>query len=174
MVIVEVGLGLFLTQPPTAAYAQQPPRQAAGAQSAALTPAEREAQKHYRIALEALKNNDLDIALQELNTAAEMAPKNALIWYNIAVVESKRGDGNSGLEHLQKANTLGLPRALRRDADDLEAKLSYAAEKGAKKKAFLDKLAELQNEINGVAVLRSGDCAPNRNSSSPNTTISCR
>ncbi len=74
--------------------------------------------------------------------------------------------GVPGLEHLQKANTLGLPRALRRDADDLEAKLSYAAEKGAKKKAFRDELRNFKNEINDVAVLRSGDCAPNRYSSS--------
>ena len=47
---------------------------------------EEQARKHYRVALEALKNNDLESAAEELSKAAELAPNNALILYNLAVV----------------------------------------------------------------------------------------
>src|SRR5579863_7943308 len=85
---------------------QQSPKKFPSAQSATLTPQEKEAQKHYRIALEALKNNDLSTAADELNQAAQLAPKNAVIWYNLAQVESKKGDSKLALEHLQKAESL--------------------------------------------------------------------
>jgi hypothetical protein len=73
----------------------QAPKQAATA-SAALTPDQREAQKHYRIALEALKDNDFATAADELTAASKLAPKNALIWYNLAVVESKKISASTG------------------------------------------------------------------------------
>lgn len=131
---------------------QQSARQAKTVQSAALTPKEKEAQKHYRIALEALKNDDLATASDELTSAAELAPKNALIWYNLAVVESKKGDESTlALQHLQKANSLGLPSSVKSDAEELEAKLSYDEKREARKGAFSAKLQELQREINDVA-----------------------
>ena len=131
---------------------QQSARQAKTVPSAALTPKEKEAQKHYRIALEALKNDDLATASDELTSAAELAPKNALIWYNLAVVESKKGDESPlALQHLQKANSLGLPSSVKSDAEELEAKLSYDEKREARKGAFSVKLQELQKEINDVA-----------------------
>lgn len=41
-----------------------------------LSPEEKEAQKHYRIAQEALKNNDLNTAADELKTALRRWPNN--------------------------------------------------------------------------------------------------
>jgi Tfp pilus assembly protein PilF len=94
---------------------QQP--RTAGTTATALTPEQKEAQKHYRIALEALKNNDFSTAADELIAASKLAPKNALIWYNLAVVESKKGDSASALQHLHKAQSLGLPKSVQDDAD---------------------------------------------------------
>ena len=78
------------------------------------------------------------------------------------------------MAHLQKANTLGLPRALRRDADDLEAKLSYAAEKGAKKKAFLDKLVNFKTRLMASLFSVVVIALQTEIRALPNTTISCR
>jgi hypothetical protein len=123
---------------------------------AALTPDQREAQKHYRIALEALKDNDFVTAADELTAASKLAPKNALIWYNLAVVESKKGDSaQSALDDFQKAISLGLPKTMKNDADELEAKLSYEVKKEAKKQALSQKLLELQKEIKDLA---GGQC----------------
>jgi hypothetical protein len=124
---------------------QQTPKKSPSAQTATLTPQEKEAQKHYRIALEAIKNNDFTTASDELKAAADLAPKNALIWYNLAVVESKKGDSTPALEHLQKAENLGLPKGVQNDADQLEAKLAYDAKKKAQKDAFAGKFAEFYN-----------------------------
>lgn len=121
-------------QSSSAPSSEQTPKKSTSAQSAALTPQEKEAQKHYRIALEALKNSDLDTALDELNAAARLAPRNALIWYNLAVVESKRGGFESSMEHFKKAKSLGLPKSVQNEADQLEAKLSYEMERATKKK----------------------------------------
>jgi hypothetical protein len=111
----------------TSQAVQQGSKKLASAQTPALTPEEREAQKHYRIAQEALKNNDLSIAADELDQAAQLAPKNAIIWYNLAQVESKKGDSASALQHLQKAESLGLPKSVQDNAAQLDAKLSYEA-----------------------------------------------
>jgi hypothetical protein len=126
---------------------QQTPKKSTSAQSAALTSHEKEAQKHYRIALEAIKNNDLATASDELKEAADLAPKNALIWYNLAVVESKKGDSAPALEHLQEAETLGLPKTLQNDADQLEAKVTYDVKKEVKKQAFSAKFLQLQKDV---------------------------
>lgn len=63
----------------------------------------------------------------ELGQAAQLAPKNAIIWYNFAQVESKKGDSASALQHLQKAESLGLPKSVQDAAALLDAKLSYEA-----------------------------------------------
>ena len=74
-VAVLVELGLLITQLPVAIHAQQPAKKSTSAEPAALTPEEREAQKHYRIALEALKNGDLATASDELTSAAELTQR---------------------------------------------------------------------------------------------------
>jgi tetratricopeptide (TPR) repeat protein len=106
---------------------------------APLSPEEKEAQMHYRVALEALKNNDLVAAQDELTQASKLAPKNGLIWYNLAVVESKSNDPKSAMAHLQKALDLGIPKGMADEADDLKAQLTYAA----RKQALSEKLREL-------------------------------
>lgn len=91
----------------------------------------------------------------ELTTASTLAPRNALIWYNLAVVESKKGDPAPALEHLKKAESLGLPKNLHNDADQLEAKLSYDVKAEAKKQAFSTKLLQLKAAIEKNA---KGEC----------------
>jgi len=127
-----------LGQSSTADSPGRTPKKPTSAHTAALTPQERQAQKHYLVAVEALKNGDLTTALQELNAAAKLAPKNALIWYNLAVVESKSGDAKTALIDVQKASDLGLPNSIQHDADELEAKLTYAT----RQEALSSKLAE--------------------------------
>jgi hypothetical protein len=136
---IVVGMALGAPQ----SFPQQPIPKAQTTPSPTPTPEQREARKHYRTALEALKNDDWDIALKELNSAAELTPKNALIWYNVAVVESKKGDPGPALEHLRKAASLGLPKGMQDDADQLEAKLSYAVQKAAEQ-------AEITTCLNGI------------------------
>lgn len=102
------------------------------AHSQTLTTQEKEAQKHYLVAVEALKNNDLTTALRELKAAAELAPKKALIWYNLAVVESKTDDSAQAAKDLQKAESLGLPKNLQSEGDELSAKLTYKTENSVK------------------------------------------
>src|SRR5260370_34536908 len=58
----------------------------------AVSASEEEAKKHYKIAVVALQNNDLATAEDELKKAADLSPKNALIFYNLAVVASKQSD----------------------------------------------------------------------------------
>lgn len=112
------------------------PQTKAAPQAAPLTPEAKQAQLHYRIALEALKNNDLNTATAELKSASELAPNNALIWYNLAVVESNNGDANSALEHLHKALNFGLPAKQKEEADGMEAKLIYEGRKQALSKTL--------------------------------------
>jgi hypothetical protein len=140
----------FCNQVAAQSSPQQTPKKSASGQSATLTPQEKEAQKHYRIALEAIKNNDFTTASDELKTAADLAPKNALVWYNLAVVESKKGDSAPALEHVQKAERLGLPKNLQNDADQLEAKLSYEIETHKKKRIEQQKAEEFSSKLSDI------------------------
>src|ERR1039458_4568119 len=74
---------------------------------------ENKANKHYLAAKDALKNGNLDSALSELSAAAALAPSNSVIWYNVAVVESKKNRPDAALQHLKKAMRLGLPSDLK-------------------------------------------------------------
>jgi tetratricopeptide (TPR) repeat protein len=90
---------------------------------------EEQAKKHYRVALEALKNNDLESAAEELYKAAELVPKNTLILYNLAVVQAKQGKVQKGLSNVERALELGLPEKEKEAAEELEAKLTFEAKK---------------------------------------------
>lgn len=129
---------------------QQTPKKSTTAQQSNLTPQEKEAQKHYRVAVEALKNNDLETALRELNAASGLAPKNAMIWYNLAVVESKNGDSAPALEHLKKAETLKLPKNLQNDADEMEAKLTYTLDKDRQKQVEQQKAEMFSQRLSDI------------------------
>jgi tetratricopeptide (TPR) repeat protein len=145
LVVLSVALWLQASSIPAVAQSipQQPPKKSASTQSSALTPQEKEAQKHYRVALEAIKNNDFSTAADELEAASQLAPKNALIWYNLAVVESEEGNSKPALEYLEKAEALGLPKTVQDEADQLEAKLSYEA----KRKELSDRIHAALNGI---------------------------
>jgi hypothetical protein len=88
-----------------------------------------------------------------LKAAVDLTPKNALIWYNLAVVESKEGDSAPAFEHLQKAENIGLPKALQNDADQLEARLSYDAKRKAKLDTFPVKVQEFQKQVNEGTIM---------------------
>lgn len=88
-----------------------------------------QAEFHYKVALAALKDDNLDIALKELQEAARLAPANALIQFNIAVVEDKKGDHTRAMDSLRRALTLGLPGELQAQADELRATLTYQNQK---------------------------------------------
>lgn len=156
-VLILSGPGLILGQSATAFSSGQTPKKSASQKSAALTPQEKQAQKHYRIALEAIKNNDFSTASDELKTAADLAPKNALIWYNLAVVESKKGDSVPALEHLQKAEMLGLPKTLQNNAEQLEAKLGYDVKRKVKLDAFSARLLDLRKQVAAAAHFNCSD-----------------
>jgi hypothetical protein len=96
---------------------------------ASLSPDEKEAQFHYKVALTALKNNDLEIAASELEKAAKLAPNNALVQYNLAVVKSKNNKPAEALVNLKKALEIGLPSVEAAQADDLLVRLTYEAQK---------------------------------------------
>lgn len=94
-----------------------------------LTAEEKEAQFHYKVALTALKNNDLEIATKELEKAASLAPNNALVQYNLAVVKSKSKKPGEALVNLKRAIGLGLPSTEASQADDLLVSLTYEIQK---------------------------------------------
>ena len=83
------------------------------------TTQEGEAGRHHQLALSALQDGNLEAAANELNKAADLAPRNALIQYDLGVVESQLGRVESALNHLRNARALGLPTD--QLAADLEA-----------------------------------------------------
>jgi tetratricopeptide (TPR) repeat protein len=99
-----------------------------------LTPEEKEAQFHYKVALTALKNDDLEVAIRELETAANLAPSNALVQYNLAVVKSKNARPAEALINLKRAIDLGLPSDQAKAADDLLVQLTYQSQKSVSSK----------------------------------------
>jgi len=86
---------------------------------------EAEAEFHYRVALAAMRDGDLTIAARELNEAARLAPSNALVWYNLGIVESNRSNPAAAVQHFQRALQLGLAPAERSSAQDLLAEATY-------------------------------------------------
>jgi hypothetical protein len=91
--------------------------------------ATREAQAHFRVAQEALRNADLPTAEDELKKAADLAPRNAQIFYSLAVAQSKRDESQQAMENLKLALRLGLPAHFKQPAEDLRAELTYKLEK---------------------------------------------
>jgi hypothetical protein len=88
-----------------------------------------EAERHHSVAEAALRAGDFTTALKELERAVELAPRNAMMFYNLAVVHQKRGDAIKALSPLQRAITLGLPEHLGPLAKTLEGELIYARDR---------------------------------------------
>lgn len=70
-------------------------------------------QRRYQAGLAALEKNDLAAAEEEMQAAAKLAAKDALIFYELAVIQSKRGEWEAGIKSISVAQKLGLPKKLR-------------------------------------------------------------
>lgn len=91
---------------------------------------EKGAQFHYKVARAALKDKNFDVATRELLIAARLAPANALVQYNLAVVKSESGNPTEALTYLKRAIELGtLPDEQAKDAERRLVDLTYASER---------------------------------------------
>ncbi len=89
------------------------------------------ARLHYKVGVNALTDGDLKTARDEFREAAQLTPKNALIWYNLAVVQAKLEESQAAQDSLRRAMDLGLQGDLRSQAEDLLAALTYALQKNS-------------------------------------------
>jgi len=120
----------------------------------ALTAGQEDAQKHYKTASLAIKDGDFDIALKELGQAAQLDPRNSLIWYNLAVVQSIKGMTPAALDSLDQALKVGLPANLRGSAENLKEKLADEWEKRKQNpKILLAQQLHLWSEPEYAAIL---------------------
>jgi len=106
------------------------------------------AQRHYQAGLAALEKNDLAAAEEEMQVAAWLAPKNALIFYKLAVIQSKRDKWQSALKNIDAARKLGLPKnledeALQLAADVIMKQLHANTAENSKKLAWFHQVAWL-------------------------------
>jgi tetratricopeptide (TPR) repeat protein len=109
------------------------------------------AQRHYQAGLAALEKNDLVAAEEEMQAAAKLAPKNALIRYKLAVIQSKREEWQPALKNIDAARKIGLPKKLEDDAVQLAAdvimkQLQANLGENNKKSAWFDQMEWLQGK----------------------------
>jgi hypothetical protein len=122
------------------------------------------AQRHYQAGLGALEKNDLATAEEEMQAAAKLAPRNALIFYKLAVIQSKRDEWQPALKNIDAARKLGLPKkledeALKLAADVIVKQLQANTAENNKKFAWFDEVGWLQgNYIFTNAVDHDSDC----------------
>jgi len=84
----------------------------------------------YKVALVAMEKGDLVLALRDLREAANLAPGNPLIHYNLAIVLSRQDcRAEEASKSLEKAIKLGLTGAEKQKADDLRVTLTYQKQK---------------------------------------------
>jgi Flp pilus assembly protein TadD len=110
-----------ISSPPTSASpsSDATPSPDAVANSDATT----RAKQHYQNAVAAIAKNDWRSATGELVQAENLAPQNALVHYDVALVYSHTGQVKSALAELDKAVELGLPKAQEQSAKDLKKRL---------------------------------------------------
>jgi len=109
------------------------------------------AQRHYQASLAALEKNDLVAAEEEMQAAAKLTPKNALIRYKLAVIQSKREEWQPALKNIDAARKLGLPKKLEDEAVQLAAdvimkQLQAKTAENNKKSAWFDQMEWLQGK----------------------------
>jgi tetratricopeptide (TPR) repeat protein len=109
------------------------------------------AQRHYQAGLAALEKNDLAAAEEEMQAAAKLAPKNAMIFYKLAVIQSKRDEWQPALKNIDAARKLGLPKnledeALQLAADVIMKQLQANTAENNKKFAWFDQMEWLQGK----------------------------
>ena len=90
-----------------------------------------EAKRKYRVGLAALEDGDLNAAAENFERASRLAPQNALIRYNLAIVQSKRGENLPAKSNLEAAIALGLEEKTKDEAETLLAKIVYRLEKSS-------------------------------------------
>lgn len=81
------------------------------------------AKTHYNNAVAAIDKGDWVTAQKELLLAARLAPKNALVHYDLALAYDHNGNTAAATEEVRKALSLGLPDAQRQDAEKLTQRL---------------------------------------------------
>jgi tetratricopeptide (TPR) repeat protein len=122
------------------------------------------AQRHYQAGLAALEKNDLAAAEEEMQAAARLAPKNALIFYELAVIQSKRDKWQSALKNIDAARKLGLPKnledeALQLAADVIMKQLQANTAENKKKDVWFDQMEWLQGKYIFTKMLNhDSDC----------------
>src|SRR5713101_3213457 len=70
---------------------------------------DREAERHYKTAMLAVKDGNLPIAAEEMQEAAKLAPDNAVVLYGLAVVQARNQQPEEALRNLDRAVRMGLP-----------------------------------------------------------------
>jgi hypothetical protein len=88
-----------------------------------------EAKAHFNVGMAALNDSNYIVALGEFEAAARLAPNNALVYYNLAIVQDRLRDTGDALANIQRAVALGLPPDVKAKADKLSASLTYEREK---------------------------------------------
>jgi len=92
------------------------------------------AKQHYANAVAAIANNDWAKARSELIQAKQLAPRNALISYDLALAYKHTGQLRSARAELNRALQLGLPAGQKQDAESLKQQLEDSSTGGADSK----------------------------------------
>ena len=122
------------------------------------------AQRRYRAGLAALEKGNLAAAEEEMQAAAKLAPKDAMIFYKLAVIQSKRGEREAGIKSVSVAQKLGLPKKLQEAANQLSAEmivkqLQANTAENNKKFAWFDEVDWLQGKYIFTKLLNhDSDC----------------
>jgi hypothetical protein len=106
-----------------------------------------------KIALAALEDGNLKIALEQLDIAVKASPSNAIIHYTRALVLDKLGRSTDSLAALDEAERIGLPDTYRGPAGDLRATLMYKKLRDAPRRDFEAKIREIAGDwrfLNGL------------------------
>jgi TPR repeat protein len=82
-----------------------------------------EAKQHYQNAVTAIGTGDWQKAKNELLKTEQLAPRNALVHYDLALAFSHLGEVKSAQDELNRAVTLGLPAGQQQAAADLRQQL---------------------------------------------------
>ena len=99
-----------------------------------------------------------------MQAAARLAPKNALIFYKLAVIQSKRGEWEAGIKSISVAQKLGLPKKLQDAANQLGAEmivkqLQAKTAENNKKFAWFDEVEWLEGKYIFTKLLNhDSDC----------------
>src|SRR5215212_5839105 len=87
---------------------------------------------HLRVAMKAVEDGNYPIALDEVNAAARLAPADAAIQFALATILEKVGKTEEALAALERAQSIGIPEAVKPKVDDLKATLLYKQRKSGR------------------------------------------